>query len=64
MPRIMIRCPKTDKPILTGLDTELISLASMRIPVNSLIVKMKVRCTACKKVHEWTYRDAWIEGDE
>jgi hypothetical protein len=63
MPRIMIRCPETDKAVPTGLNTELIKLDSMRIRVDSVVLKMPLRCAACKSVHEWTYKDAWIEEE-
>jgi hypothetical protein len=63
MPRIMIRCPNTDNVVPTGLNTELIKLDSMKIRVDSVIFAMTVRCTACKMMHEWTYKDAWIEEE-
>ena len=63
MARIMIRYPATDRAIPTGFDTKLIKLDSMRIQVDSVMLRMTVRCAACKSVHEWTYQDAWIEEE-
>jgi hypothetical protein len=54
MPVILIRCPVFGKPVRTGLSTEAIvfdSLDDLSIPL---------RCPACKKVHKWQRKDAWI----
>jgi hypothetical protein len=66
MSRIMIRCWKTKKAVPTGLTTEMIILDSLGIPitVDSLMVKLNVRCPLCGSKHKWRYKDAWVEGEE
>jgi hypothetical protein len=64
MPRIMIRCRQTKKAIPTGLTTELVILDSLSIPVDSLILTLKVRCRICGSKHKWNYKDAWVEDEK
>ncbi len=55
MPKIMIRCPIVGIAVPTGLTTETIkfeSLSSVTIPL---------RCPACRKLHKWEQKDAWVE---
>lgn len=57
MPKIMIRCPILEVPVPTGLTTEAIkfeSLSGVTIPL---------RCPACRKLHEWEHKEAWVEKD-
>jgi hypothetical protein len=58
MPNIMIRCPIFGKAVSTGLTTETVvfkSLDDIPIPLS---------CPACRKVHWWKRKDAWVdEGD-
>ena len=57
MPRIMIRCPTADQPVPTGLTTEIIIL-------DTLETTLSMRCPACRRVHRWRRKDAWIEEQE
>ena len=55
MPDILIRCPIYGKPVKTGLSTETImfeSLSDVEVPLN---------CPACRKIHKWSQKDAWID---
>jgi hypothetical protein len=57
MRNILIRCPVFKKPVRTGLSTEAIvfdSLDDLSIPLRS---------PACKKVHKWQRKDAWIANE-
>jgi hypothetical protein len=57
MPKIMIRCPIVGVDVPTGLSTETIkfdSLSNVTIPL---------RCPACRKLHKWEQKDAWVEKD-
>jgi hypothetical protein len=54
MARIMIRCPLFNKPVPTGLTTDMIKL-------DSLDFVLTLECPACRKHHKWQREDAWIE---
>jgi len=54
MPDIVLRCPDLGAIISTGLSTETIifeTLPDIAIPL---------RCPACKKIHQWKPKDAWV----
>ena len=56
MPDIMIRCPTNAVTVSTGLSTTTIrfdSLPDCAIPLD---------CPACRTVHRWRPRDAWVQG--
>jgi hypothetical protein len=57
MPRILIGCPTFDKPVPTGLTTDMIKL-------DTLEITLSVRCPACNRIHKWKQKDAWIEGQD
>jgi hypothetical protein len=56
VPKIMIRCPITGKSVPTGLTTETIVFDSI---AGDLTITMS--CPACRKVHEWRPKGAWID---
>ena len=56
MADIMIRCPTFGMAVPTGFTTEMIILDTLDFPLT-------VHCAACREIHRWTRRDAWIEKD-
>jgi len=54
MPNIMIRCPTFGTAVPTGLTTDMIKLDTLQITLT-------LRCPACKKIHKWKQKDAWVE---
>jgi predicted RNA-binding Zn-ribbon protein involved in translation (DUF1610 family) len=54
MERLFFTCPKTDRRIDIGFETEIGTLLRIR----SQIVRAK--CPACGDVHEWRVADAWL----
>ena len=63
MSMLMIRCPKTGRPISTGREVESASFCS------SPVFFSRTFCPLCRVTHEWFARDAWVcdskvsEGD-
>ena len=57
MPDIMICCPLFGTSVPTGLSTEMIVFASLPN------VATPLRCPACRKMHRWKPKDAWVEGE-
>lgn len=56
MPNILIRCPALGRVVLTGLNTEKTSFASLSG------IKFYMVCPACGHRHRWKQQNAWIEG--
>ncbi len=54
MESLIFICPKTDKPIDVGVETEIGTLLRIRKNI------MRSRCNACGEVHEWQVRDAYL----
>ena len=57
MAEILVRCPRSQQPVPTGLKAEWVvlnSLPSLAIPFV---------CAACGQMHTWKREDAWIAGD-
>ena len=54
---ILIRCPATGKPVLTGLATNKATF------LNLLIDSREARCPHCGKVHVWNKKDAHLAGE-
>jgi hypothetical protein len=54
MDELMIRCPKTGKPVSTGIYIERAKLGVMPVFFSSSF------CPSCRTSHEWFARDAWI----
>ncbi len=57
MPRVLIRCPTTGKPLPTGFP-----VGSKEIFKTSDFVNNSTNCRHCGKVHEWSKEDAFLEG--
>ena len=55
VPDILIRCSITGNSVKTGLTTESIRLESL----GSL--ELRLKCSACKKIHKWRMADAWVD---
>ncbi len=58
MPRVMIKCPKTGKPVPTGMGADQKSFESGCFRDNSF-----GPCPECGQRHIWQKDDAFLEGD-
>src|SRR6266481_6518798 len=58
MSDIVIRCPIFHTPVPTGLRTDTIKFASLPN------ISFRLRCPACKKLHRWRPKDAWVRKDD
>lgn len=54
MSELMIRCPKTGKPISTGIHMDHEKFSSMPVFFSTSY------CALCGGLHEWFARDAWM----
>ena len=54
MGELMIRCPKTGRPVTTGIHIERVRFRSMPVFFSSSF------CSSCRSSHEWFARDAWV----
>jgi hypothetical protein len=52
----MIRCPKTQRPIPTGIAADPAAYETLTLEGNS------VKCPACGETHVWDKKDAFLEG--
>lgn len=59
MPRILIACPKTGKPLSTSMSADPTSFASMSLMRNTI-----GPCPHCNEAHTWDKKDSWLEGQE
>jgi hypothetical protein len=57
MAQVLIECPETKQPVFTGLDFDESSWTSATLERNS------VQCPHCPQMHEWSKKDAWLEGE-
>lgn len=57
MPRLMITCPETGKPVYTRLNFNWTTFESTRIG------EQTVDCPKCGDVHRWRRQDAYLEED-
>ena len=57
MPRVMITCPETEKPVYTGMNFDWFSFESTKIALKSIF------CPNCGKEHSWGRNDAYLESD-
>ena len=55
---ILINCPITGKPVLTGL------FATTRSFKTLMINTHKVNCHHCGQVHTWSKNDAYLAGEK
>ena len=56
MAEIMTSCPILRVPVETGLTTETIVFESL-----SSYIEVPFRCPACRKIHRWKQKDAWVD---
>jgi len=54
MADIMISCSVYGTAVPTGITTDEIVLNTLEFP-------LRTHCPACRKVHMWTRKDAWID---
>ena len=54
MGELMIRCPKTGKPVSTGIHMDRTKFRSMPVFFSASY------CASCGRLHEWFARDAWM----
>ena len=57
MPAVMIRCPRTDQPVPTGIDID-----AEEFPIADLNGKSFV-CSACGERHVWNKSDAFLDEE-
>jgi hypothetical protein len=55
---VLILCPKTHRPVPTGLTTNMVVFKTLPP------VAVPLLCPACGQVHEWKPADAWISDIE
>jgi hypothetical protein len=58
MPDIMIRCPVIGTPVPTGLTMEKIKFESLSG------VELSMQCPACRKLHKWESKGAWVAKEK
>ena len=56
MANIMTSCPTLKVPVKTGLTTETIVFESL-----SSWIEVPFRRPACRKIHRWKQKDAWVD---
>ena len=56
MPRVLIRCPATKRPVPTGLEMDTAAFAAE-------LGDRFVSCPHCQQTHLWTKAMAWLEAD-
>ena len=54
---VMIKCPKTGKPVATGIDMKIKSFETVTLRDNTFAA-----CPACNGMHTWDKKDAWIQA--
>lgn len=54
MPPMMIKCPRTGRPVSTGHSNDSKSFAAISAEGN------KSRCSSCGGTHMWNKADAWV----
>lgn len=60
MPKVMITCPNTGKPIFTGMSMDEKSFEQD----SKAFSQTGTPCEECGELHTWTRQDAFLEGDE
>ena len=56
MADILTSCPILRVRVKTGLTTETIVFESL-----SSYIEVPFRCPACRKIHRWKQKDAWVD---
>lgn len=57
MGMLMIRCPKTGKPVPTGFGMDKQSFASPSV----VLENNSVTCPHCGGTHVWSKKDGWVQ---
>jgi len=57
MSSVMIKCPKTGRPVSTGIETE--PAVFRKLPR----VASRMRCPACGEEHAWSVGSAWLASE-
>ncbi len=57
MPRVMIHCPDTGKPVYTGMNFDWFQFETTTLGTRN------IECSACGKTHQWTRADAYLDED-
>ena len=57
MPRVLITCPTTNRPVPTGISLSLASFQARPLADNQF------RCPACEQIHTWDKADAYLEEE-
>jgi len=55
---VMIKCPKTEKPLDTGIHMDKVSFESGTLEHNTI-----GPCPHCGENHTWSKEDAWLADD-
>lgn len=58
MKALLIKCPDTGKPVLTGLFMN--TAAFLNLAIDS----REVRCPHCGQIHLWSKKDAHLAGEQ
>ena len=56
MPEIMIKCPKTQKEVCTGMKMDKADFETSKLPNNNMIM----HCPHCGENHTWDKEDAYL----
>jgi hypothetical protein len=59
LPRVVIRCPVTERLVPTGLESDDGSGFRRRLPSSD-----RLECVACRRTHAWHRGEAMLEGRE
>ena len=59
MPRIMIRCPVTQKPVYTGMSTTNLGSDISKYGSNTF-----GPCPSCGQAHTWDKHNAYLESEK
>jgi len=59
MPRVLIRCPVTGRPVRTGV--AVFSEGTLQANYRHALT---FRCRHCRESHSWTWKDAFLEQQE
>ena len=57
MPRVLIQCPETGRPVYTGMNFDWLTFDSLQLGEKS------IDCPECGKRHVWTRQDAILQAD-
>ncbi len=57
MPRVMIHCPDTGKPVYTGMNFDWFQFETTTLGTR------KLECPACGKTHQWTRADVYLDEE-